>query len=72
MPVSKAEPARRDRGIMKPRKLLQSQGAFFLQLSAVFNAILSWNAFGALVYIYIHPHGLHLSQSHYHASVLYI
>lgn len=32
MPVSKAEPARIERGIMKSSKLLQSQGAFFATL----------------------------------------
>jgi len=53
MPVSKAEPAKVDRDIVKPSTLLQSQGTLFLQLSAVFNVKLPWNAFGALVFIYI-------------------
>ena len=58
MPASKAETCRNGRGvgggdIMKRSKLLQSQGTFFLQLSAVSNAKLRWNAFGGLVFIYI-------------------
>lgn len=53
MPVSKAEPARMDGDIMKPSKLLQSQGTFFATLCSVFNAKLCWNAFGGLVFIYI-------------------
>lgn len=51
--IHKAEPARMERGIMKPSKLLQSHRAFFfisvflLQFFADFNAKLCWNAFGA-------------------------
>lgn len=59
MSVSEAKPARMDEDTMKPRKLLQSQGTFFLQLSAFLNAKLLQKAFGGLVFIYTPCKQLH-------------